>query len=73
LGTVWYKVDLTGHLFTLTPIADFTPAADEVSIYRVWFKSQMDAQKARVKAMSEQLSIPIPNLGLDPFDSRRYR
>lgn len=44
-------------------------AADEVAIYRGWLKGQMDAQKARIKAMSEQFSIPVPNLELNPFDS----
>jgi len=28
----------------------------------------MDAQKARIKAMSEQFSIPIPNFALNSFD-----
>jgi len=44
-------------------------AADEVAMYRGWLKSQMDAQKARIKAMSEQFSIPVPNLESNPFDS----
>jgi hypothetical protein len=52
----------------LTSIADITAAADGVASYRVWIGSQMDAQKAKIKAMSEQFSIPIPNLELNPLD-----
>jgi hypothetical protein len=50
------------------PIVDVSAAADEVAVYRGWLKSQMDAQKARIKSMSEQFSIPVPNLELNPFD-----
>jgi hypothetical protein len=28
----------------------------------------MDVQKAKIKAMSEEFSIPVPNLELNPFD-----
>lgn len=51
-----------------TPIVDVTTAADQVATFRGWLESQMDAQKARIKAMSEQFSIPVPNLELGPFD-----
>ncbi|KAH9988844.1 hypothetical protein BJV77DRAFT_723618 [Russula vinacea] len=43
-------------------------AADHLAFYRVWLQSQMDAQMARVQKMSEQFSIPIPNLDLKPFE-----
>lgn len=53
-----------------TMIADVTSsAADQVAIYRGWLKGQMDAQKARIMAMSEQFSIPVPNLELNPFEA----
>lgn len=55
------------HLY-LTPIADATAAADEVAVFRGWLKGQMDAQKAKIKAMSEEYSIPVPNLESNPFD-----
>ena len=53
----------------LTPIADVTAAADQVAMFRGWLKSQMDAQKAKIKAMSEEFSIPVPNLESNPFGS----
>ncbi|KAI0268440.1 hypothetical protein BGY98DRAFT_1190675 [Russula aff. rugulosa BPL654] len=43
-------------------------AADQVAIFRGWLKGQMDAQKAKIMAMSEQFSIPVPNLELNPFE-----
>lgn len=52
----------------LAPIVDVTAAADQVAVFRGWLESQMDAQKAKIKAMSEQFSIPVPNLELNPFD-----
>jgi hypothetical protein len=52
----------------LTPIADVIAAADEVAMFRGWLKSQMDAQKARIKAISEEFSIPVPNLESNLFD-----
>jgi hypothetical protein len=52
----------------LTPIADVTAAADQVAVFRGWLEGQMDAQKARIKAMSEQFSIPVPNLEFGPFE-----
>src|SRR5882757_1256188 len=67
-GTVWYKVDSDLSHLHLTPIADVTKAADQVAIFRGWLKGQMDAQKAKIMAMSEQFSIPIPNLEVNPFD-----
>jgi hypothetical protein len=66
MGAVLYKVDLTGHLYTLPNV---TAVADQVAIYRGWLKGQMDVQKAKIKAMSEQFSIPVPNFELNPFDS----
>jgi hypothetical protein len=53
----------------LNSIADVTAAADQVAVIRGWLKSQMDAQKAKIKAMSEEFSIPVPNLESNPFDS----
>ena len=50
------------------PITDVTTAADHLAFYRVWLQSQMDAQMARVQKMSEQFSIPIPNLESKPFE-----
>ena len=55
----------TGSVDTIN---DVTAAADQVAIYRGWLASQMDAQKARIMAMSEQFSIPVPNLELNAFD-----
>jgi hypothetical protein len=55
-------------LVYLFPIADVTAVADQVAMYRGWLASQMDAQKARIKAMSEQFSIPVPNFEMNPFD-----
>jgi hypothetical protein len=55
------------HLY-LAPIVDVPAAADQVAIFRGWLKGQMDAQKAKIMAMSEQFSIPVPNLELNPFE-----
>jgi hypothetical protein len=55
-------------LLYFTQIADVTAAADQVAVFRDWLESQMDAQKARIMAMSEQFSIPVPNLELGPFE-----
>ncbi|KAI0291375.1 hypothetical protein B0F90DRAFT_382345 [Multifurca ochricompacta] len=43
-------------------------ATDGLTIYRAWLETQVEAQKAKVKAMSAQYSIPIPNLDSNPFD-----
>ena len=51
------------------PIADVIAAADQVAVFRVWLKGQMDAQRAKIMAMSEEFSIPVPNLELNPFDT----
>lgn len=69
MGVVLYKVRSgCSHLY-LTLIADVTSAADQVAIYRGWLESQVDAQKARIKAMSEQFSIPVPDFELNPFEA----
>lgn len=52
-----------------TPITDVTAAADQVAIFSGWLKSQMDVQKAKIKAMSEEYSIPVPDLESNPFFS----
>jgi hypothetical protein len=37
-------------------------------MYRAWLESQVEAQKAKIQAMSKQYYIPIPQLDLDPLD-----
>jgi hypothetical protein len=52
----------------LPSTTDVVAAADQLALYRFWLQSQMDTQMARVRKMSEQFSIPIPNLESNPFD-----
>jgi hypothetical protein len=63
-GLAQGEPDPSPHLI----ITDITTAADHLAFYRVWLQSQMDAQMARVQKMSEQFSIPIPDLDLKPFE-----
>ncbi|KAH9959038.1 hypothetical protein BJV74DRAFT_891090 [Russula compacta] len=48
--------------------SDLAQAAGEVAYYSAWLEGQVEAQKAKIHAMSLEYSIPIPNLDLKPFE-----